>query len=770
MNDYTFSTLNDEDLETLARDLLNAKLGLNLHSFRSGQDKGIDLRQSTAENVNSIVVQVKHYLRSGVPQLKSDLKKKELRKVKALNPARYVVVTSLPLSAQDAEEIQKLMSPFIRTVDDVIGKEELNRYISEFPAIEQRHFKLWFSSVSLLNNVLNNAITGRTVYRVRKIVKDFPKYVVTQRLDAANKILEREKVLLITGQPGIGKTTLAEILIFERMKSGFEFYEVTSVREAEDMVSVDGETKQLFYMDDFLGDIHLELVAGVSSTVAAFIDRIRNTPNKYLLLTSRTVILQAAIEKFEKLKRSRLAEERFELKLTDYSPLEKGRILYNHIFFSEIDDEQCRAILADRFYQQIIKHQNFAPRLIEFVTEPKRIKGKSTAEFKQFVTDNLANPSEIWRDSFYTQIAYFDRCLLYTLFTFHEVAEENDLRRSFVARLRYEKEKNYQTLSSNDFRDSIRNLLNGFITSYRDDEKQYFQLINPSLADFIYAELEGSVEELVAVVSALISHIQLSFFEFEGHQPIEVQQVFVRKILSGEIDLQQMASALTNYQISLKIEWLAKLCPAIELDGIIADLLEGLDFDASFRSFGSVFEFVSKHKRHHPRSFEFLKKHFLQMVGGVIDNIDNGVEGEGVPELFETFEQDFEAYSISDTGSDRLFDLLCRASDDAFEQNVSNRERDFFDIYDVEEHYDETIRDNEDLKNKLFTQVFPFIAPDFQPSFDRRHWERVVDTNRDRIRVENFENQVAPQAEKTPNPEADIDDLFARLNERISSE
>lgn len=84
--EYTFSTLNDKDLEILAKELLNAEFNFGLQHFKSGKDKGIDLRYSTPMNTNSLVVQVKHYLNSGFTQLKSTLKNKELPKIKEMSP------------------------------------------------------------------------------------------------------------------------------------------------------------------------------------------------------------------------------------------------------------------------------------------------------------------------------------------------------------------------------------------------------------------------------------------------------------------------------------------------------------------------------------------------------------------------------------------------------------------------------------------------------------------------------------------------------------
>src|ERR1700760_1987156 len=102
---YDFSTLNDKDLEELVRDILSVKINVDFQSFKMGADAGIDLRYASNNNENEIIVQVKHYLQSGVSKLKNDLKKVEAKKVQTLNPKRYIFATSLPLSPKNKEEI-----------------------------------------------------------------------------------------------------------------------------------------------------------------------------------------------------------------------------------------------------------------------------------------------------------------------------------------------------------------------------------------------------------------------------------------------------------------------------------------------------------------------------------------------------------------------------------------------------------------------------------------------------------------------------------------
>ncbi|MBK6609129.1 MAG: restriction endonuclease [Leptospiraceae bacterium] len=108
---YNFSTLNDRDLEELARDLLSKKLGFYFQSFKSGRDKGIDLRYSTLNSENEIIVQVKHFIGSTFSNLKSVFKNDELEKIKKLNPKRYLVVTSLSLNPEEKKIIKDILNP-----------------------------------------------------------------------------------------------------------------------------------------------------------------------------------------------------------------------------------------------------------------------------------------------------------------------------------------------------------------------------------------------------------------------------------------------------------------------------------------------------------------------------------------------------------------------------------------------------------------------------------------------------------------------------------
>jgi hypothetical protein len=66
--EYDFHTLSPIDFEQLVRDLLNAKLGIELKAFGHGPDGGVDLR--SLANGKKTVVQCKHYAGSTFSHLK----------------------------------------------------------------------------------------------------------------------------------------------------------------------------------------------------------------------------------------------------------------------------------------------------------------------------------------------------------------------------------------------------------------------------------------------------------------------------------------------------------------------------------------------------------------------------------------------------------------------------------------------------------------------------------------------------------------------------
>ena len=253
--EFDFSKLNDREFEALSASIIERILSKRVEIFKAGRDGGVDGRFWIGKDKEGII-QCKHYFETPYKNLISKLKSEEFKKVQKLNPSRYIFVTSKNLSKANKEEIQQIFDPFILREDDIYGREDLNRFLSkrENKDIVEENFKLWITSSSILDSIYNNAIKGRSESTIREIKESNYKYAITENHQKGLKILEEKNVIILTGEPGIGKTTLADNLALIYIAKGYEFCDIEeSISEAESLFRQKEKRKILFYCDDFLG-------------------------------------------------------------------------------------------------------------------------------------------------------------------------------------------------------------------------------------------------------------------------------------------------------------------------------------------------------------------------------------------------------------------------------------------------------------------------------------------------------------------------------------
>ena len=243
--EFDFSKLNDREFEALSASIIERILFKRVEIFKAGRDGGVDGRFWIGKD-NEGIIQCKHYFETPYKNLISKLKSEEFQKVQKLNPSQYIFVTSKNLSKANKEEIQEIFDPFILREDDIYGREDLNRFLSkrENQDIVEQNFKLWITSTSILDSIYNNAIKGRSESTIREIKESNYKYAITENHQKGLKILEEKNVIILTGEPGIGKTTLADNLALIYIAKGYEFCDIEeSISEAESLF----RQKEKFY-------------------------------------------------------------------------------------------------------------------------------------------------------------------------------------------------------------------------------------------------------------------------------------------------------------------------------------------------------------------------------------------------------------------------------------------------------------------------------------------------------------------------------------------
>jgi hypothetical protein len=202
------------------------------------------------------IIQCKHYAKSTFATLLAHLKFKEKPKLDKLVPTRYLVVTSLGLTPANKTEIASSLKPYVITENDIVGANDLEGLLSRHPAIERNHFKLWLTSTNVIERVLHNAEVCQTEFEVERIRTKLPLFVKSAAFPKAMILLDDNRLVVVSGPPGIGKTTLAEMLLYTYLERGFEPV-VIQGEISEGKTFFRPDAKRIFYYDDFLGQIYL---------------------------------------------------------------------------------------------------------------------------------------------------------------------------------------------------------------------------------------------------------------------------------------------------------------------------------------------------------------------------------------------------------------------------------------------------------------------------------------------------------------------------------
>ncbi len=493
MAEYDFQTLSSFDFQVLSRDLLQKKLGIVLESFGPGRDGGVDFRLRDSDG--TIVVQCKHY--RDYAQLFGVLKREEVKKVHKLQPGRYILVASTSLTPASKSQILELFTPYCQGPSDIFGREDLNNLLGLFPEIERKNIKLWLTSTTVLERFINSAVWGDTELTLQRLRRRASRYVPNPSLSRAGKILDEHHYCIIAGIPGIGKTTLAEIMLIEYVDK----HDYQAVRIANDLSEIRGvknpSRRQIFYFDDFLGKTGLDkLQKNEDQRLTEFLEEVKNNDNWRFILTTREYIFNAAKTRYESFAQPIIDLTPCIIELGDYTQLIRAKILYNHIYFSDLPDAHKRALLEKRCYVKIVCHQNYNPRIVEHMTLARNLEGISPSSYFAYFLENLANPVRIWDHAFRNQISEAGRHLLLVMGTLGDEVRFCDLEAAFHSFYGFRQRKLGFSTLSRDFENAVRELDGNFIKTSLIGKDRIVTLHNPSLSDFLENYFANSTADL----------------------------------------------------------------------------------------------------------------------------------------------------------------------------------------------------------------------------------------------------------------------------------
>lgn len=502
MENFNLNNLSSYDFELLCRDIMKKKLGLDteLFTFKAGKDRGIDICSLEIDSPK-VMIQAKHYIGSKFSDLKKVMNN-EKEKVQNINPKNYYLITSLKLSKNNKIEIIEIIGEnFMKDISHIISYEDINRFLDDPQNIDilKKHYKLWLFSTNVFELIQSRDILFDEEMFMCEIEEESRKFVKTDFYEKILKILNKENLVIITGNPGTGKTTLSKMLVLNYIAEGYKIKisSINDISKIKQSLSLNKEEKQLILLDDFLGQHYLELDNKKIKEVYSTVKNIKkNYKNTKMILNSRIIILNEAKEEENKFNDFITEEEnkRILVDTNEISYLDKAKILYNHLYFSGMGNDFFEEIKRDENYFKIIEHKNYNPRIIEYMTINNRFK-EPKKYIKEFLK-NLENPSQIWKSQF-KKMNEEDRIFLFTLYSLTNYGIEERILKDAVNKRLTARNKD---TTLNFFEKSLKKLIDSLITVKLHDNRTLISVLNPSVNDFFKNELKNNLNECSDII------------------------------------------------------------------------------------------------------------------------------------------------------------------------------------------------------------------------------------------------------------------------------
>lgn len=736
---YDFHTLSHLDFEELVRDLLQAEWKVSLESFGPGRDQGIDIRY--LDGPQKVIIQAKHLLGSGYRGLLRAVSAEKAKAIK-LAPTRYILATSVSLTHSRKDEIVAAMEGMPLAPNDVLGQEDLNNLIRQHPQIERQHFKLWLSSTTVLDQILHSGVYNRTAAEMDIIREMVPRFVQNRSVVDAERKLAETGALIIAGPPGVGKTTLARILVWLHAEQEWNIFVVDTLEEAFKVAEA-GE-KRLIFLDDFLGQVRLSAdhVRGVDARLPPLISRVAAHENLRFILTTRDYILAQARGLSARLAPGQINAREYVLNVGHYTRAVRARILYNHLYFSALTAMQRDDVLKDDFFLKIIDHKNFNPRIIQEVTKQEYL-ALTERPIRETITTVLANPEILWEFPYRQHISAEGRMMMLALFLNARSTKPEGLKASYVRVARALGVELRPAEIEPSFRSTFR-ALEGSVLALMHGLVMF---ANPALRDFVQSVVVS--DKLVPCLLPEMetpSELRELFEVFTAQQPSRADKYQLAEVWTAALDRMQMGGFSDRYDY---IELASDLCAELEYEPLQERLGQALE---DFETLAMDGDEVTK-------ACSLLEKSFTCTLPWELEHRFRSVTTRAAAQLLIDYadELSFEdVQSLDDTlhsyGNDEK--LAMAASHAAIGSLARNIDHEIRDIETVEEldEYEET------LINFMQKRRFPTTSVAFDIQYRR---ERLMEEGRT-SRRESYRG-VTPDPERGAS-DGDIISIFRALS------
>lgn len=404
MKNYDFHHLLEPvEFQEFARDMIQVREKIRLEAFREGPDQGMDARCITPDG-KCIVMQAKRWANESALRWKE--LREEKKKADRIKPDRYILVLSRDVSPEQKKKIRELFHPYIIADEDIVTGKDLNGYLGSndvgYAQAEEKYYKLWIQNTDVLKRTIRDAVNGELLAESRleweKAKQNAEVFVETAVYEEARRLLAGNRAIIISGEPGIGKTTLAnQLAIFWLSRKGFDTYlwaeSVGDLYKAQDMPG-----KKVVVYDDFWGSNFLNAygTGKEERRLARLIETVRTRTDFILIMKTREYVLEQGMRQNEEL-RSLLERHKLECRLKAYSNTEMVRIYLGHLRKAPLTWEQMKELY--KIHDQAVLSSYYNPRIIQMYLNSVRPEDEPK-ECAYRLLQYLRQPEDFWEQIF----------------------------------------------------------------------------------------------------------------------------------------------------------------------------------------------------------------------------------------------------------------------------------------------------------------------------------------------------------------------------------
>lgn len=500
---FNLDILSPSDFERLSRDIISRKLGLEFKVFSDGKDGGVDLRNYE----NGIICQCKHY--KNYSNLNANLKKElqKLQKIKDLK--KYYLFLSMKLTPENEKEIIELFKDYKLSSEQIISYNEIEQFLEDEKNIDilRKNTKLWLTSYQIIELFSQRYIDFSNSILRNNINECIKYFVETETFRKCYEKINNDRILIISGLPGVGKTVNTNMLVAKLMaKFNFKLKTIVSSDYHKLIESFVNDDLELIILDDFLGQSSLEKSEDEINEIISIINYVKNNSKKYLILNSRLSVLSDAKLVNEKFSRilDMLDSNNYIINMSDVTRLEKAEILFNLHYYNNVPQEYFNELKKKGWfkyrYESIIDDKNYNTRIIEYCALNYKRDAISSNKYYDYIKNNLENSRQVWKKQFekFTseEVSYLQ--LMLSISTSNVPTEIlKECYENVIRNRKYDSEKI-------NFNNITEKMSNSLIIQSIDNKKSVINVINPSINDFIISTLKDNTVELERMIDDCI--------------------------------------------------------------------------------------------------------------------------------------------------------------------------------------------------------------------------------------------------------------------------